>query len=73
MDINQRGFDFGPLGENHIYNFKKLIGWSNNNKTITVEVEVNPNKRYQVLISNRFKNKYGIALKPFLIDFETSN
>ena len=71
MDSNQRGFDYGPLGENHIYKFKRLIGWSNNNKTITVEVEVDANKRYQVLITNRFKNKNGFALKPYLLDFKT--
>lgn len=72
MDTNHRGFDYGPLGENHIYQFRKLIGWSNDNKTITVEVEVEANKQYQVLITNRFKNKNGFALKPFLIDFKTT-
>ncbi len=71
MDTNQRGFDYGPLGENHIYKFKQLIGWSNNNKTITVEVEVEPNKQYQALITNRFRSKNGFALKPYLIDFKT--
>lgn len=71
MDINFRGFDYGPLGENHIYKFKQLIGWSNNNKTITVEVEIEPNKNYQALVTNRFRNKKGIALKPYLIEFNT--
>lgn len=71
MDTNHRGFDYGPLGENFIYKFKKLIGWSNNNKTITIEVEIEPNKQYQALITNRFRNKNGIALKPYLIHFKT--
>lgn len=71
MDINYRGFDYGPLGENHIYKFKKMTGWSNGNKTITIEVELEPNKQYQVLITNKFRNKKGIALKPYLIEFET--
>lgn len=73
MDTNHRGFDYGPLGENHVYTFRKLLGWSNNNKTITVEVEVAPNKQYQALITNRFRSKKGFALKPFLIDFRTDN
>ena len=71
MDINYRGFDFGPLGENYIYKFKQLIGWSNNNKTITVEFEVESNKQYQSLVTNRFRSKNGFALKPYLIDFKT--
>jgi len=72
MDINFRGFDYGPLGEEHIYKFRKLIGWSNNNKTITIEVEIEPNKQYQALITSSFKSKNGDILKPYLIEFRTS-
>lgn len=72
MDINFRGFDFGPLGEEHIYKFRKLIGWSNNNKTITIEVEIEPDKKYQALVTNSFMSKNGKALKPFLMEFRTS-
>lgn len=71
MNINFRGFDYGPLGEKSIYKFKQLIGWSNNDKVITLEVEVEPNKKYQVLITNKFRNKNGVSLKPFLIEFST--
>ena len=71
MDPNHRGFDYGPLGENYIYTFKQLVGWSNNNKTITIEVEIEPNKQYQALITNRFRSNTGFALKPYLIDFKT--
>lgn len=71
MDINFRGFDYGPLGENHIYKFKQLIGWSNNNKTFTIEVEIEPHKKYQALITHTFRSKNGIALKPYLIEFKT--
>lgn len=71
MDTSQRGFDYGPLGENYIYKFKQLVGWSNNNKTITIEVDIEPNKQYQALITNRFRSKNGFALKPYLIDFKT--
>lgn len=70
MDINFRGFDYGPLGEEHIYKFRKLIGCSKNNKTITIEVE--PNKQYQALNTNSFKSKNGGILKPYLIEFRTS-
>jgi hypothetical protein len=71
MDANERVFDYGPLGENHIYKFKQLIGWSNNNKTITLEVEIAPNKQYQALVTNRFSSKNGFPVKPYLIEFKT--
>jgi hypothetical protein len=71
MDTNFRGFGYGPLGENYSYKFKKLIGWSNNNKTLTIEVEVAPNRKYQVLVNNYFRNKDGFRLNPFLLEFET--
>ncbi|MBK9423082.1 MAG: hypothetical protein IPN54_02845 [Bacteroidetes bacterium] len=73
MDTNYRGFDFGPLGKIMFISSRKLIGWSNDNKTITIEVEVEPNKNYQALITNRFINKKGLALKPFLIEFRTTD
>ena len=73
MDTNFRGFDYGPLGEQAIYKFKKLIGWSNNNKTLTIEIEVAPNKKYQVTIQGKggFRNKDGVFAKPYLFEFET--
>ncbi len=71
MNTKQRGFDFGPLGESYSYKFKQLIGWSNDNKTISIEVEVEPNKQYQALLTNKFRSKKGVTLKPYLIDFKT--
>lgn len=76
MDTNFRRFDYGSLGETAIYKFKKLIGWSNNNQTLTLEIEVEPNKKYQVLIADGakgFKNKQGIVIKPYLFEFETGS
>ena len=71
MDTNARGFDYGPLGEKYIYRLKRIIGWSNNDRTFTIEVEVDPGKKYQTYITTNFKNKQGFRLKPFLIEFET--
>lgn len=71
MDTTSRGFDYGPLGENHIYRFKRIIGWTNNDRTFTIEVEVDANKKYQTYITSNFRNKKGIRLRQYLIDFET--
>lgn len=71
MDTNFRGFDYGPLGENHLYRFNHIIGWSNNNQTFAIEVEVDADKKYQALITSNFRNKKGARLQPYLLEFET--
>ncbi|MGG6232413.1 hypothetical protein [Tenacibaculum sp. SDUM215027] len=68
------GVDFGDLGQDA---FPKgtLNGrhWSENNKSWTIPVELEPNKDYQILISNNFRTEDDIPLKPFLIEFKTGN
>lgn len=71
MNTNLRGFDYGPLGENHTYKFKKIIGWTNDDRTFTIEVEVEKNRKYQTYITSNFRNKKGVQLRPYLIEFET--
>ena len=71
MDKNNRGFDFGPLGEPNVLSVKNVIGFSEDGKSFTFEIEVKPNQRYQTLITNRFCTTNGIPLKPFLIDITT--
>lgn len=71
MDTIARGFNYGPLGENHVYRFKRIVGWTNNNKTFTIEVEVDANKKYQTYITSNFRNKQGIRLRQYLIEFDT--
>lgn len=72
MNKNERGFDFGPLGENNVLRVKKVIGFADDGKTFTFEVQLDPKKRYQSIVSNRFETIDGINLKPFLIDFMTA-
>ena len=71
MDTNFRGFDYGPLGEGYIYKFVRIVGWSDDRKSLTYEVELQPNKRYQFLVTNGFRNQKGIRLKPHLVEFKT--
>ena len=73
MNKNERGFDFGPLGENNVLRVKKVIGFSDDGKSFTFEVELDPKKRYQSIVSNRFETIDGVNLKPFLIDFVTAD
>ena len=66
------GVDFGDLGQDA---FPKgtLNGrhWAENNKSWIIPVELEPNKHYQILISNNFRTEDNIPLKPYLIEFKT--
>jgi hypothetical protein len=72
MDINTRGFDFGPLGQENVLMVQRVIGFSADKKSFSYEVSLMPNKRYQSLATERFRNAAGIPIKPYLIDFKTS-
>lgn len=71
MNPNFRSFDYGPLGNEYLYKFRKIIGWSNNNKIFTFEVEVEPNRHYQFVIGSSFRNIQDTRLKPYLVEFKT--
>jgi Predicted Zn-dependent protease (DUF2268) len=73
MNKNKRGFDFGPLGENNVLRVKSVIGFSEDGKSFTFEVELKPNQRYQSVATSNFLSIEGKQLKPFLIDFKTAD
>ncbi len=73
MDTTFRGFDVGPKGEAFVYEFKRIIGWSEDQKTFSYEVFVKPRQSYQFSITNAFRNKNGIRLKPFLVEFQSGD
>lgn len=62
-DLGKKAFPKGTLTGRH---------WNKDNKSWTIPVELEPNKKYQILISNNFRTKDGIPLKPYLIEFATS-
>ena len=67
------GIDYGELGETAFpkSDFKKRY-WSNDNKSWTIPVELEPNKKYQFMITSNFRNTTNYPLKNYLIEFETS-
>lgn len=71
MNTQSRGFDYGPLGENHVLSVKKIIGFSEDGKSFTYEADLKPNHQHQVLLTNRFQNENGVPLDPYLIDIKT--
>lgn len=73
MDKNRRNFEFGPLGEEAAMKIKRVVGFSDDEKSISFEIEpLRPNKRYQLEIGGGFRDKTNLSLKPYLIDFTTA-
>ncbi|MGK0414313.1 MAG: hypothetical protein ACJA1B_002537 [Polaribacter sp.] len=70
MDINIKSTGFGELGKNH---FPKVISidFAEDGLSITYNVNLEPNKRYQILLENSYRTENGNPLQPFLIDFKT--
>ncbi len=73
MNPNYRGFDFGPLGEENAMKLHKFIGFSKDSTSLSFHVKLEPNKRYQLQLPHKFKSNKGFRMKPYLIDFATSN
>ncbi len=65
------GFDLGPLGVGHVLRVRQLVGFSDDGRTATVEVELRPSHRQQLTLSPRFRSREGAALEPTLIDVTT--
>jgi hypothetical protein len=65
------GVDYGPLGESA---FPKLSNrrWSADGASWSFDAELEPGKTYQILISNNFRLANNVRLKPYLIEFQTS-
>lgn len=72
MDPNARGFELGPLGEEAALRVSKFIGFSEDGKSATFEVALQPNRRYQLAPSYQFRTPDGLPLAMYLIDFRTA-
>ena len=71
MDPAFRGFDYGPLGEDHVLRIANVIGLSDDGTRLTVEVDLAPNHRHQMTVSSGFRTPEGNRLVPYLIDVTT--
>ncbi len=72
LNGHNTGVDFGDLGQGS-FPKNSINGryWSKDNTSWTISVELEPDKRYQLLISNNFRTTESVPLKPLLIDFKT--
>ncbi|WP_138434606.1 gliding motility protein GldB-related protein [Winogradskyella algicola] len=74
LDGYRTSVDLGPLGRdafpNGTLNGRK---WTKDNKSWTIPVDLEPNKTYQIYITNNFRTSDNRPLKPYLIEFKTEN
>ena len=74
LNGHNTGVDFGELGQDAFP--KGTLSerkWTADNKSWTIPVELEPNKVYQIFISNNFRTQESIPLKSYLIEFKTAN
>lgn len=74
LNGHNTGIDFGGLGQDAFpKNDVTKRFWSADKRSWTITVELVPNKKYQLLISNNFRTDNDVPLKAYLIEFETGN
>jgi len=74
MQPPYRSFDSGPLGKENLIRIKSFLGFAEDGKSISLEIEpLEPNKRYQMELGMSFRDKTSVRLKPYLIDITTTN
>lgn len=71
MDKGHRNFELGPLGKENVLPLKKFMGFSADGKSLSFQIELEPNRQYQILVDKGFRNLKGFPLKPYLVDFKT--
>lgn len=71
MSPRFRGFDYGPLGEEAAMRIQNVIGWSEDQRTLTVEVELLPDRLHQMTLTSQFRTADGPAIDPYVIEFDT--
>lgn len=72
MDVRFRSMDFGKLGKDY---YPKIIAakFSEDGKSVTYNVKLEPNKQYQMIVTDNYRNENAIQLIPLEINFKTSN
>jgi hypothetical protein len=66
------GVDFGDLGQ-EAFPKNDINGryWSEDHTAWTIPVELEPDRTYQLFITNNFRTEDDIPLKAYLIEFKT--
>lgn len=71
MHQRYRNFELGPLGEDSLLRLTNAQ-FSEDGRSITLETDLLPGKRYQLELGYQFRDTEGRPLVPYLVDFTTS-
>lgn len=73
LNGHHTGVDFGDLGQDAFpKGDPQARSWGTDNLSWTLPVELEPNRQYQILISNNFRTTQDVPLKAYLIEFTTA-
>lgn len=73
MDTRFKSFEMGPLGKDNLVRIKNFIGFSADGRSLEFTAALKPNKQYQIVLGESFRDLNGVRIKPFLIEFKTDN
>lgn len=72
LNGHHTGVDFGDLGQEAFpKGDPQARSWGADSLSWTLPVELEPNRQYQILISNNFRTTQDVPLKAYLIEFTT--
>ncbi len=63
--------DYGPLGVEAFPKMSFDRKWSEDFKAWTIPITLEPNKHYQFMVGENFRNENGDPLRPYLVEFYT--
>ncbi len=70
MDTKFSGFNHGPKGDEASCMVNKFS--FQNDRIGVIEVDLEPNRDYQLEVSTNFRNPAGQRINPYLIEFHTA-
>ena len=57
--------------EDHVLRITRFVEFSDDRRSITVEIDLQPDHRHQLTLASQFRDDEGRALEPYLIDITT--
>ena len=70
MDTLYRGFDYGPMGEEHVLRINQYLGFSASGRSVSFRAVLTPGKAQQLTLSRDFRNRQGVELVPYVLTIE---
>jgi hypothetical protein len=70
LNLNYRSHGLGPLGKDNVLRIQD-VAVAEDGKAITLKVELEPKKQYQIILEEGYRTDDGMPLVPYLLEFTT--